>query len=102
MPTANEEFVDLTLTDILDDGLDAEHRGKVRKIAFKDGNHIWIECVDPHGFWKVKLKKGKLPDFIRENTYTTFQNALTDINRWLRERKYALVYPPKQGIEREE
>lgn len=103
MPSVNEKFVDLTLSDILDDDLDKEHKGKVKKIRFDDGNHIWIESVDPYGYWKVKLRKGKLPDFIRENSYTTFRDALTDINRWLRTRQYNIVYPsPKQDISREE
>lgn len=97
MPTVDDDFVDLELTDILDDELDAEHRGMVRRVKLKNGNTIWLKCVDPHGFWKVSLSKGRLPESIQKNSYTTFRNALTDVNRWLRTVKYPIVYPEIKG-----
>lgn len=92
MPTVNENHKDIQLGDFLDDDLDFEHRGKVRKVVLENGNHLWIECVDPYGHWKVKLGKGRLPDYIANNSYTQFRDALIDVNRWLREKKHAIVY----------
>lgn len=92
MPAKDETFEDFTLSDILDEELDAEHKGKIRKVVLKDGNSIWIECVDPYGFWKVRLSKGRLPDAIKDNQYTTFRDALTAVNRWCREKRHAIVY----------
>lgn len=98
MPQKNPDFKPITLSDIHDEDIEKEHMGKVRKIALTNGNHVWIECVDPFGFWKVKLKKGQLPDFIRNNTYTTFLGALNDVNRWLENRKEAIVYTTDQIV----
>lgn len=92
MPAKDETQPEITLSDIHDEALDAEHHGKVRKIVLKDGNYVWLECVDPYGYWQVSLKKGRLPDWIKDNSYTDFRSALADVNKWIRERKHAIVY----------
>ena len=99
MPAKDETFTDLTLSDIFDEELDAEHKGKVRKIVLKNGNWVWLECVDPYGYWQVSLKKGRLPDNIKDNSYTTFRDALNDVNKWLREQKHAIVYETNKIVE---
>ncbi len=92
MPATDPDFKPITLNDIHDEELDFEYKGKVRKIVLENGNYVWMECVDPYGYWQVSLKKGKLPDKIKDNNYTTFRDALTDVNRWLKERKHPIVY----------
>lgn len=103
MPAKDENFKDVTLSDIHDDEIEAEYMGKVRKIVLENGNWVWFESVDPYGHWKVSLKKGQLPDYIKNNSYTNFLTALSDVNRWLRERKHPIVYTTtKDKIDREE
>lgn len=92
MPTTDDNFEDFTFDDFYNPEEDAEFRGKYRKIVIENGNEIRVESVDPFGWWVVSLKRGKLPDYIKDNNYTTFRDALRDINRWMREREYKLVY----------
>lgn len=101
MPSVDPNFKPLDLNDILDDELDKEYMGKLRKIVMSNGNFVWIECRDPYGFWYISLEKGKLPDKLT-GSYTTFDMALRDVNQWLRDKKEPIVYEtnvPKKKIE---
>lgn len=91
MPAPQSNFVPLTLNEILDEELDAEERGKVRKIKMSNGNILTFTCEDPYGFWVMKLSKGRLPEKLM-GAYTTFDAALKDANLWMKDKKEPLVY----------
>jgi hypothetical protein len=103
MPAPTDNFKPITYDDIYDEELENEYMGKVRKIVIENGNHVWIESVDPYGHWKISLKKGKLPDHLKDGSWTTFRDALTAVNIWLKERKVPIVYQTtKDKVSREE
>ncbi len=90
MPAVRENFKPLTLDDVLDEEYDEEHMGKFRKIEI-ERNVVHIKCEDPYGFWKISLEKGQLPERLK-GSYTTFDQALREVNRWLKDKKEPLVY----------
>lgn len=97
MPAKDENFVPLTFDDVYDADLDWEHRGKFRKIVIGNGNEIYLESVDPFGHWKVTAKKGRLPDWLKDGSWTTFRDALAAANKYLHERKLPIVYQTNQA-----
>lgn len=94
MPRTRENFTPLTLDDVLDEDYDQEHMGKFRKIEI-EGNTVHIKCQDPFGFWYISLSKGQLPTKLK-GAYTTFDQALRDVNTWLKAKKEPLVYSVKE------
>ena len=92
MPAVDTEFKPLTFDDCYDPELDAEYRGKVRKVVLENGNWLWMESEDPYGYWTVKLKRGKLPDNLQNGSFTTFRDLLNAVNIWLKDRKHPIVY----------
>ena len=89
MPSKNENFKPFSFDDIFDDEYDKEHMGKYRKIEI-DGNTVHIKCEDPYGFWMVSVSKGTIPEKLK-GAYTSFDQALRDVNLWLRDKKEAYI-----------
>lgn len=85
MPTTPVDYVDYTFDDIFDEEYDKEFQGKYRYLQHKD-TKVHIRCEDPYGFWYVTVEKGSIPDFLK-GSYTSFDLALKDVNRWLRNKK---------------
>jgi len=89
MPKTREDFVPYELADIIDDEAEFENGGRLRTIEI-DNNTVTIQSEDPYGFWRIKLKKGNLPDKLKGN-YTSFDLALRDVNIWLQNKKEPLL-----------
>lgn len=55
-----------------------------------EGNAYRIQAFNPHGFYRVQIDKGRLPDLLK-GSYTTKTAAEADIRKYLAEKSKAVV-----------
>lgn len=101
MPAVDPNFKALTLDDIFNPEEDWEYKGKQRTIVLGNGNELYMECVDPFGHWKISLKRGKLPDALRDGSWTTFRDCLQAANLYLKDKKHPIVYTTERPAKEE-
>ncbi len=97
MPAPKPNFVPYQLDDILDENLDQESGGKYRKIEIEN-NTVHIKCEDPYGFWYISLSKGQVPEKLK-GAYTSFDQALREVNFWLKHKKEPISSIPAKTKE---
>lgn len=96
MPAKKDHFQPLTFDDILDEEYDQEHMGKYRKIELEN-NTVHIRSEDPFGFWYISLQKGQVPEKLK-GAYTTFDQALRDVNYWLKNKKEPISFTKPNAV----
>jgi hypothetical protein len=54
-----------------------------RYIKLKNGNTIIAEKTEPFGFWRIHYERGKLPEYIADQSWTNFDKTLEAVKAYL-------------------
>lgn len=67
---------------------DNERSGSRREVYLTDGNTAILESRDPYGMWHIFWKNGKTPLEVKEQMFTSADQAHKYLEIWLGKNKY--------------
>lgn len=69
-------------------GRENDRPGNQRTLFMSDGNSILIEAKGQYGFWFLSYEKGKTPDEVKNQAFTSPTQAEQFIRIWLEKNRY--------------
>jgi hypothetical protein len=56
------------------------------KVILLDTNKIFMKRTDPYGFIELSLERGSLPDWLKNQKFTTWESCRAAVDGYLEER----------------
>ena len=69
-------------------GRENDRPGNLRTLYLSDGNSLTIEAKGQYGFWFISYDKGKTPDDIKNQAFTSPSQAEQFVRTWFNNNRY--------------